>query len=112
MRPCQQCNGPLGNNEKVCPTCGAAQQATIGFQKAAPAAASPLDDELPSGWSDVLRRLESLDVFDPRAAAGLCVLGVAALLGILYLMNPVGALVVFGACSVLSAVIVTVINGG
>ncbi|MBX3438130.1 MAG: hypothetical protein KF861_11615 [Planctomycetaceae bacterium] len=112
MRPCQQCNGPVANAEKACPACGAEQQPTVGFLKSPAASTPPLDHELPSGWSDLLSRLEEQDLFDPRLVAGFCVIGVVVLLGFLFLINPVGATAVFGICSVLTAVIVGVLMGG
>jgi len=31
MRPCQQCNGPVENQQRRCPSCGAVQVPSVGL---------------------------------------------------------------------------------
>jgi hypothetical protein len=111
MRPCQQCNAPVGNADKVCPVCGAAQQTTVGFQRPDPDTGE--DTGAPLGAEprrpDIVERLEAKD-FDPRKIMRLCLLGIVLVVLIVALWNPTAALILGGACAVIVVVLMLVMG--
>ena len=111
MRPCQRCNAPVGNADKVCPACGAEQQVTLGFQKPDPdtgaVAGAPIGEE--PRRPDIVERLEAKD-FDPRKITRLCLLGMVLVVLIVALWNPTTALILGGACAVIVLVLMLVMG--
>ena len=111
MRPCHQCNAPLGNADTICPACGAEQHAPVGFQKpdtdTGEVRGAPIGEE--PRRPDIVERLEAKDI-DPRKVMRWCLLGMVLVVLIVALWNPTAALILGGACAVIVLILMLVMG--